>query len=219
MRLSRKSGQSANGISFRLVFLEGGSMSIMLAVHTACLGVLAGLLSGTTLRTEPSWRELVNEQLPRLGHRNWIVIADSAYPLHSRPGIETVATGAEQGEVLEFVLTALKKSSHVRPIIYLDAELPYVAEQDAKGITAYRAELKSLLGGATTKSLPHEAIIATLDKSAETYHVLILKTNLRLPYTSVFVELDCGYWSPEAEQGLRNAMQRDEANDGRAGEN
>jgi hypothetical protein len=38
--------------------------------------------------------------------------------------------------------------------------------------------------------------------------VLILKTNLRLPYTSVFIELDCGYWSPEAERRLRDKMER-----------
>jgi hypothetical protein len=31
-------------------------------------------------------------------------------------------------------------------------------------------------------------------------------TNLTLPYTSVFLELDCGYWSPEAEQRLRDAI-------------
>jgi len=36
--------------------------------------------------------------------------------------------------------------------------------------------------------------------------VLVIKTPLALPYTSVFVQLDCGYWTPEAEQQLRRAM-------------
>jgi hypothetical protein len=36
--------------------------------------------------------------------------------------------------------------------------------------------------------------------------VLILKTDLTLPYTSVFIELDCGYWGPEKEQALRAMM-------------
>jgi hypothetical protein len=27
-----------------------------------------------------------------------------------------------------------------------------------------------------------------------------------LPYTSVFIQLDCGYWSAEAEQRLRAAF-------------
>jgi hypothetical protein len=45
-----------------------------------------------------------------------------------------------------------------------------------------------------------------LDKAAETFRVLVLKTDLALPYTSVFLELDCGYWSPGAERRLREAM-------------
>jgi len=31
----------------------------------------------------------------------------------------------------------------------------------------------------------------------------MIKTNLSLPYTSVFIWLDCGYWSDEAEKRLR----------------
>jgi len=33
-----------------------------------------------------------------------------------------------------------------------------------------------------------------------------LKTNMTIPYTSVFFELDCGYWHPGAEERLREAM-------------
>jgi hypothetical protein len=183
-------------------------MSTKLSLWLSFL-VLSGSLTGSAvLAEEAPWQQRVTRQLPLLGHRNWIVIADSAYPLQSRQGIETNATGAEQIEVLKYVLAALKKSPHVRPTIYLDAELPYVPENDAKGITVYRGELTRLLEGAAKRSLPHEEIIAKLDKSAETFHVLILKTNMRLPYTSVFVELDCGYWSPEAEQRLRELMKR-----------
>jgi hypothetical protein len=29
---------------------------------------------------------------------------------------------------------------------------------------------------------------------------------MTIPYTSVFFELDCGYWNAEAEQRLRQAM-------------
>jgi hypothetical protein len=29
---------------------------------------------------------------------------------------------------------------------------------------------------------------------------------MTIPYTSVFFELDCGYWSAAAEQRLRKAM-------------
>ena len=40
-----------------------------------------------------NWRERLTEELPVLGHRNWIVVADAAYPAQCRPGIETLATG------------------------------------------------------------------------------------------------------------------------------
>ena len=29
---------------------------------------------------------------------------------------------------------------------------------------------------------------------------------MTIPYTSIFFELDCGYWSAEAEQRLREAI-------------
>jgi hypothetical protein len=49
-------------------------------------------------------------------------------------------------------------------------------------------------------------LVSGHNSSAEKFHVLILKTNMTLPYTSVFIELDCGYWSAEAEARLRGAM-------------
>jgi len=91
-------------------------------------------------------------------------------------------------------------------VILLDAELPVVSEKDANGIGKYRDDLTKLLGDRKPQSLPHEQIIAKLDKTGETFRVLVLKTDLTLPYTSVFLELDCGYWSPEAEQRLRDAI-------------
>jgi hypothetical protein len=176
----------------------------------ALLGVLA-CGRGQPVRSDESdrpadWRELLARRLPAYGHRNWIVIADAAYPSQSRPGIETVVTGAEQLEVVKVVLDQLARSKHVRPNVYLDAELPHVAEEDARGIHRYRLGLKRLLGKRAAESLPHERIIDRLDKAAEQFHVLVLKTTLTLPYTSVFVELDCGYWTPEAERRLRKAM-------------
>ena len=34
----------------------------------------------------------------------------------------------------------------------------------------------------------------------------MVKTTLAVPTTSVFLELDCGYWSPEAEAKMREKM-------------
>src|SRR4051794_26124816 len=153
-----------------------------------------------------SWQQAVAERIPLYGHRNWIVIADSAYPAQSSPGIETVVSDADHLEVVQAVLKAVAGSKHVRPIIYTDAELKYVSDGDAPGITAYREQLAHVLGTARNErqgpvsALPHEQIISKLDDAGKTFRVLIIKTNLTLPYTSVFLQLDCGYWSADAER-------------------
>jgi hypothetical protein len=75
-------------------------------------------------------------------------------------------------------------------------------------VSAYREQLFALLSHAHTNSQPHENIIHNLDVVSKTFHVLIIKTNMTVPYTSVFLQLDCAYWSSEAEQQLRARMAR-----------
>jgi len=152
------------------------------------------------------WRTRLNEELPLLGHRNWIAVVDSAYPLQTSAGVETVATNANQLDVVRTVLDQLSKAKHVRPEIFTDAELKVVPETDAAGMTAYREALTSLLGKTNVQSLPHEEIISKLDEAGKTFHVLVLKTNMTIPYTSVFIRLECGYWSADAEKRLREKM-------------
>jgi L-fucose mutarotase/ribose pyranase (RbsD/FucU family) len=155
---------------------------------------------------EADWRRILRDRLPSYGHRNWIVVADAAYPAQSSPGIETVATGAGQVEVLEEVLDAVAASLHVRPIVYCDRELEYVAEADAPGVDRYRARLAELARHLDCRFPPHEEIISMLDRAGATFRILILKTTLAIPYTSVFVNLDCAYWTAEAERRLRASL-------------
>jgi L-fucose mutarotase/ribose pyranase (RbsD/FucU family) len=150
-----------------------------------------------------SWKSRFEHLLPVYGHRNWIVVADAAYPAQSNPGIETLFTGADHIELLEEVLGAIDSSRHVRPIIYLDAELKLVTDDDAPGVNALRERLAQSLAGKKTHEVAHEQIIARLDEAGKLFRVLILKSTLAIPYTSVFLELDCGYWSEQAEKRLR----------------
>ena len=152
------------------------------------------------------WRVRLHEELPLLGHRNWIAVVDSAYPLQTSAGIETVNTNADQLEVVKAVLDQLGQAKHVRPVIFTDAELKFVPESDAAGVTAYREALTNLVGKTEAQSLPHEEIISKLDEAGKTFHILVLKTNLTIPYTSVFIRLECAYWKPDAEKRLREAM-------------
>ena len=154
-----------------------------------------------------SWERRVEKELPLLGHRNWIVVADSAYPAQISPGVEVIYTGEKALPVIEKVLELVDRAPHVGPVVYLDAELDHVPEAQAKGIGHYREKLAKLLADQKVVRLPHEELIARLDEAGKTFRVLVLKTDLTLPYTSVFLRLDCGYWTPEAEQQLRRAMQ------------
>jgi RbsD/FucU transport protein family protein len=158
------------------------------------------------LGADSNWQKILAERIPSYGHRNWIVVADSAYPAQAKDGIETVVANADQLDVLEAVLAALGKSKHVAPIIYTDQELKYLDDSQAPGVEDYRERLAAIFKDRSVGSLPHEKIIEKLDAVSQTFRVLIIKTTMTVPYTSVFLQLDCAYWGPEAEKGLRAKM-------------
>jgi hypothetical protein len=152
------------------------------------------------------WELQLRDLLPLYGHRNWIVIADAAYPAQSKPGIETILANEDQLAVVQKTLAAIAVCTHILASVYVDRELDYVAENDAAGVSTYRHDLDSLLVGSNRKVLEHEQIIARLDHSAEVFRILIIKTKMTIPYTTVFFELNCGYWNAAAEDRLRQAM-------------
>lgn len=152
------------------------------------------------------WKLEVEKTLKLFGHRNWIVVADAAYPQQSNPAIKTITVDANQLEAVAFLNELIEKSTHVTANIILDKEMEFVSENAAKGIEAYRNDLNKLLDGKPIRKVLHEEIIRELDESAKLFNVLIIKTNLAIPYTSVFFQLECGYWDAEAEQKLRNDL-------------
>jgi len=169
--------------------------------------LLAPFLTLSAQAQAPStWQAKVADYMPLLGHRNWILVVDSAYPLQTSPGIETIETNADQLGVVKYVLGAVNSSIHVRPLITMDSELHFVPDQDAPGASAYRAAIGNLLQGYKVDSLPHEKILANMDETSKQYHILVLKTTMTIPYTSVFIRLDCKYWSADAEKRLRENM-------------
>ena len=153
-----------------------------------------------------SWQALLKDRLQLFGHRNWVVIADSAYPAQSRHGVETIVADEEQTTALVKTFEMLHECKHIKPTIYTDTELAFILEEDAPGITSYRKQLGDLLSGYEVQALLHEEIISRLDRMGEVFRVLVIKTKMTIPYTSVFVELDCGYWNSQAEKRLRAAM-------------
>ena len=178
------------------------------------VAIAAAVSCGCCARAQTStdhgagWQARLAEAVPLLGHRNWILVVDSAYPEQNSSGIETIETGASEGDVLREVLGEVDHSIHVRPVVFMDAELPFVPEQDAPGVSQARSELKSLLGERAVTQLPHEQLLEKVEDVSRSYKVLILKTNEAVPYTSVFLQLNCKYWSDDAEARLRAAMRK-----------
>jgi len=154
----------------------------------------------------PTWMDKFAGYLPALGHRNWIVVADSAFPLQISPGIETIVTNEDHFAVLEKVLKAVDGAKHIRPKIWLDKELSFVPESLAPGADEARRRLDEMLKGRGAAPVLHADLIARLDEVGRTFKIVMVKTTLAVPYTSVFLELDCGYWGPDAEAKMRERM-------------
>jgi hypothetical protein len=170
------------------------------------LAVILLLLTLPVHAVTPDWNKRLSGAMPLLGHRNWILVVDSAYPLQTASGIETIETNAAQLEVVRAVLGEIENSIQVRPVIYMDAELPFISDSDSPGASAYRVEIAEILRKYPVQSQRHEKLIADIDDAGKTFHVLVLKTNMTIPYTSLFIRLDCKYWSADQEKQLRIKM-------------
>jgi hypothetical protein len=152
------------------------------------------------------WQQRLEAVLPFFGHRNWIVVADSAYPAHCAAGVETVLAADDHLMVLQTVLDRLDASLHVNASLHIDAELAAAREEDAPGVSTYRRELDRLLDGRDRFPAIHDRILARVDEAACRFRILIIKTPMRIPYTSVFLELGCRYWPVRAENNLRAVL-------------
>jgi len=186
-----------------------------LGYRTVLPCVMLALLAASGFAASPNgnsdWKQTLQDRLALYGHRNWIVIADSAYPAQTAPGIETIVSHADQAEVLQQVLASVSASKSVRPIVYLDKELKYVDDKDAPGVSAFRTQLAWILKNQEQHSMLHEQLIAKLGQVSKDFRVLIIKTNLTIPYTTVFLELRASYWSDDAERRLRTKMSKQTA--------
>jgi D-ribose pyranose/furanose isomerase RbsD len=152
------------------------------------------------------WKKQFDLALPLLGHRNWIVVADKALPQQNAPGIEYINTGEKLLPVLQYVLNKINASGHVRPLIYRDKELAFISDQQAKGVKEFTAASQTLFGSQPVQTLLHDSVFTKLETASKLFKVLVIKTDETLPYSSVFLQLDCAYWSAENEKILRDNM-------------
>ena len=152
------------------------------------------------------WKTQFNQTLPLLGHRNWIVVADKAFPKQNAAGMQVINTNENLLPVLQYVMQQVKTSPHVKPVIFRDKELQFITEDQAKGVKEFDKEAVKLFGGQEVQTILHDSVFTKLDNASKLFTIVVLKTNETIPYTSVFLQLDCAYWSPDKERQLRVIM-------------
>ena len=185
--------------------------SVLLLVLFATIGLNgcsgAGRAYRESSRGKP-WTRAIKQELQTLGYRNWIVVGDAAFPLHSRPGVRTIFIDDKIPEVLQEVLDELERVQNVTPRIYLARELAEIPNDRAPGIGSYRRKIESALRGYPAREMEFRSLSLLLEDSANKFTVLVFKTSTALPYSGVFIELDSGYWDPESERDMRERLEK-----------
>lgn len=157
--------------------------------------------------TSSDWKTVVQNRLLLYGHRNWIVVADSAFPVYAEPGIETIVANEDLPTVLNYVANAISSSRHVRATVFLDKELQFIDEHDYPGVSELRREIAATLMKDQISSIPHVEVMSRIDEAGKTFRILFIKTTGTIPYSSVYMRLDCGYMTDEVETRIRTAME------------
>ncbi|MGO9861978.1 MAG: RbsD/FucU domain-containing protein [Terriglobales bacterium] len=182
------------------------NMQVVRIAFTVMLLACALLAQVAPKPAPAAWQTTVQHRLPLYGHRNWIVVADAAYPAYSQSGIETIVVNQDLPSVVKYVAHAISSSKHVRATVFVDQELQFVQETDYPGVTALREAITQTFAKSSLSTVPHAESIAKIDDAGKTFRVLFIKTNTTIPYTSVFLRLDCGYLTDEVDKKIKDAM-------------
>lgn len=177
----------------------------------AVLVLMAAILSTGCFPAdgENRWRGAVDRKAGQLGYRNWIVVAEASFPAHNREGLRQVNAPVEIPEAVDYVLNALERTENVRPNVYLTRELSAVENDFAPGIDEFRERIIASLHGHETTILEQQSLLTLLEDANRSFEVLVIRTETALPYTSVFLELQPGYWDADSESRLRERIERE----------
>lgn len=157
-----------------------------------------------SMESYDKWKDSFHEQLNLYGHRNWILVVDKAFPAQTATGIEVINSGEGLLPTLSYVLSQVEQATHVKPVVYTDHELSFISPDQVPAIIAYRSGLSNLLSEFEVQTILHDSVFVKIDQASKLFKVLVIKTEEVIPYSSVFLELDCRYWTPEEEKVLRN---------------
>lgn len=123
------------------------------------------------------WKKEFEQLLPKLGHRNWILVVDKAFPLQSAPGIVTINTGEPMRPVLGELVRMLEKASHVKPVYYTDLELNSLSDDLCPGAEQARTEIFQALQDAQVNTILHEEVFSKIDTASKLFTTVVLNTD------------------------------------------
>lgn len=159
--------------------------------------------------SQNTWQAAVDRQAGQLGYRNWIVIAEASFPAQNRPGLRQVVADVEIPEALDYVLHALEQTENLRPQVYMTREIRSVENDFAPGVDELRKRTTIALHGHETTELDQQSLLTLLEDANRNFDVLVIRTTTALPYSSVFIELQPGYWDVDSETRLRDRIARE----------
>lgn len=157
-------------------------------------------------KKQPLWINNLNQEVTRLGAKNWIVVSDAAYAMPNDLNVRTVMVDTDIDEALEMLFQQMESLGHVWARSYKLREFDHLNEELAPGVNGLKTRLNKVLSYRKTQQISFKTAEALLQTAAQDYQVLVIKTNTAYPYSSVYLELDSGYWTAESEQSLREKM-------------
>jgi len=182
-------------------------MSVLFRVIS--FGIAMMSMGCANFGSQNSWQAAVDRQAAQLGYRNWIVIAEASYPAQNRLGLRQVVADVEIPEALDYVLHALERTENLRPRVYLTRELRSIENDFAPGIDDMRKRINGALHGHEAAELEQQSLMTLLEDTGRSFDVLVIRTRSAMPYASVFLELQPGYWDEASESRLRDRIQHE----------
>lgn len=152
------------------------------------------------------WKDQLQDEVANLGAGNWIVVAEKAFPIPQGEGVKVIHADAELAQTLLSVFDSIESEGHVWPKIYNLREFKYVGEDYAPGVGKLRAQKEVVFAGRKMQEVTARTADLIFNAAIKKYRVLIVKTESAYPYSSVFMELDSGYWNGISEDALRKSM-------------
>lgn len=179
---------------------------LRLAVAIVCCFLSSCGTHFSKKKSTASWVGSVDNEISSLGAYNWIIIAESSYPTSGRSGTRTLFSPERIPATLDQVLQSIDSSGHVKGRLYMAREVQQLTPDYAPGIEGFKKSLEKHLHGREIQHLPQRSLKILKESAERNFQILMVKTQTTLPYTSIYIELESGYWDSESETALRRQI-------------